>query len=77
MSEQTTVRVRILVAVDRRGKWLAYGWGPSSEQLDAERIKEAMALDDIEDGEIYHWVEADVPLPAEAGPAIEGVVHAE
>lgn len=28
----------------------------------------------IEDGAVFHWVEADVPPPAEAGPAIEGAV---
>lgn len=63
-----TVRVRVLVAVDRRGKWAACG----ASDHDA---KEIIYIDDLEDGEIYHWVEADVPLPAEAGPAIEGSVQ--
>jgi hypothetical protein len=73
MTEQTTVRVRILVATDRKGYWIAYGFAGES---DPEQIKQAMTLDDVEPGEVYHWIEADVPLPAEAGPAIEGVVHA-
>jgi len=67
---QRTVRVRILVAVDRNGKWAACGYSWSD-------AKESIFIDDLEDGEVYHWVEADVPLPAEAGPAIEGVVNAD
>jgi hypothetical protein len=69
---QKTVRVRILVATDRKGQWLAYGWNGGT---DMERVREAMPLDDIDLGEIYHWIEADVPLPAEDGPTIEGVVE--
>jgi hypothetical protein len=67
--EKITVRVRILVAVDCKGKWIACGSSDHS-------AKEIIFIDNLEDGEIYHWVEADVPLPAEAGPAIEGIVHA-
>jgi hypothetical protein len=68
-----TVRVRILVATDRKGRWLAYGFPEACH--DTEMAKQAMALDNLESGEIYHWVEADVPLPAETGPAIEGTVQ--
>ena len=70
---QTTVRVRILVAVDHTGKWIATGisWWSDKE------TRENAFVDDLAAGERYSWVEADVPLPTEAGPAIDGVVHAD
>ncbi len=70
---ERTVHVRILVAIDRNGKWVCHGYAGATDK----EVQEWICIDDLEDGEIFHWVEADVPLPAEAGPAIEGVVHAE
>jgi hypothetical protein len=68
---QKTVRVRILVATDRKGQWVAGGYWKNT----SDEAKEWLYIDDLEDGEIYHWIEADVPLPAEDGPTIEGVVE--
>jgi hypothetical protein len=67
-----TVRVRILVAIDRNGKWTATG----ASWYKDEDTRSIAFIDDLESGEAYHWVEADVPLPTEMGPAIEGTVHA-
>lgn len=68
-----TVRVRVLVAVDRKGAWVSFG---ASSETDAV-AKEWIATESLEAGEIYHWIEADVPLPTEAGPTIEGEVLAD
>lgn len=65
-----TVRVRILVAVDADGGWICHG---ASGESDKEK-RDCIFLENIKDGEIFHWIEADVPLPAEAGPEIEGIV---
>jgi hypothetical protein len=65
-----TVRVRILVAVDRNGKWISHG---ASGESEAE-ARQWIFIEDLEEGEVYHWIEADVPLPVDAGPAIKGMV---
>lgn len=70
VTDKSTVRVRILVAVDQSGEWRASG----SSSISDVAIKEWLYIDDLEDGAIYHWIEADVPLPREAGPAIEGTI---
>lgn len=64
-----TVRVRILVAVDRQGKWVC-----SSAYSGDRDAREWIILDHLDQGEVFHWIEADVSLPPEAGPAIEGKV---
>lgn len=72
-SARPTVRVRVLVAIDSNGKWTATG---ASWHTDKE-VKEYAFVDDLDSGEVYYWIEADVPLPAEAGPAIPGTVMAD
>ena len=65
-----TVRVRILVAIDRDGKWTALGaWSYTDDEM-----KDLIFTDNLDPGEVYHWIEANVPLPTEAGPAIGGTV---
>jgi hypothetical protein len=70
--EQKTVKVRILVAVDCSGNWTSHGHSGESDTA----MKDWIDIDNLEYGEVYHWVEADVPLPVEIGPAIAGVTHA-
>jgi hypothetical protein len=49
-----TVTVRIAVAVDKDGKWTA-GVGNH----------ECLILDDLAEGEAWHWVEAELPIPGD------------
>ena len=56
-----TVRVRIRVAVDKLGQWAAAGlW-----RYDDAKAQDLIFIDDLEPGEAYHWIEADVPVPPE------------
>ena len=54
-----TTRVRILVAVDPAGNWSGFGM-PGDDYVSAKRN---IYIDDLEEGERYYWVEADVPVP--------------
>lgn len=63
-----TVRVRILVAVDRLGQWQTYGWFDATD----ETARADIYVDDLVPGERYTWVEADVPKPA--ADVVEGDV---
>lgn len=66
----SAVRVRILVAVDDKGNWAAYGVGDQEECADHTYCQ---ARGEFPTGCRYHWIEADVPLP-EAESMIEGDV---
>ena len=54
-----TVKVRIAVAVDGSGNYIAYSdvWKKSWEDC------MELMLDDLEPGEARYWVEAELPLP--------------
>lgn len=54
-----TVKVRIAVAVDDCGNYVAYsdGWKKSWEDC------MELMLDDLNPGEARYWVEAELPLP--------------
>ena len=67
---QTTQRVlvRIAVAVNSKCEWAAFGFSKNTD----EEMKEAVFIDDMADGEQFHWVEAMVPVPFEQ--TIEGEV---
>jgi hypothetical protein len=56
-----TVRVRIAVAVDHTGAWSA--GGTSEYASDDKRNRECVYLEGLQEGEVFHWVEADVPVP--------------
>lgn len=61
MSAPKTVKVRIAVAVDRRGEWAAAGWsayggGEPVDVLDGH-------LEELECGERFYWVEAQLEVP--------------
>lgn len=70
---KTTVRVRVLVAVDHNGEWISHGHSSSTDQS----FREWTWAEDIEpnDGTALYWIEADVPLPAERRQTIQGVVY--
>lgn len=51
------VRVRIAVAVDPTGAWLAHGGDLAS----AEDSKKEIAFNEERDA--FYWIEADLPLP--------------
>lgn len=59
MSEARTVRVRIAVAVTPDGAWSAFGYSG----YDEKGVKESVFIDDLPEGEQFHWIEADVPIP--------------
>lgn len=69
-NECKTVRVRIAVAVDTKGKWSACGWKSDGKQYDKEARDSA--IDGLYNDGSYnvHWIEADVPVPQET--MIEG-----
>ena len=70
MSDKTTVRVRIAVAVDCQDNWAA----AARSGVDDGDKREMVFLDGAGEGEHWHWVEADVPVPTET--TIEGLTDA-
>ena len=62
MSEQKTVRVRIAVAVDEHGKWVASGTVGAIDRLVADRTSASLRRISP-DLVTVHWIEADVELP--------------
>ena len=62
------VRVRIAVAVNSKCEWAAFGFSKNTDK----EMKEAVFVDDMAEGEQFHWIEADVPVPQEQ--IIEGEV---
>lgn len=70
-----TVRARIAVAVDHNGRWSACGGSILSGD---EETRAAVFVDDLADGEVFHWVEADIPVPEKiASGVIQGDVVEE
>jgi hypothetical protein len=59
---QTTIRVRIPLAVDCDGKWWTYGWH-SAKKGDAESVICDMAEDFNHDTLTWKWLEADIEVP--------------
>jgi hypothetical protein len=69
-----TVRVRIAVAVDDRGWWAAFGTGCQHGNQDDDSMK-AEADTSGMGREVWHFIEADMPIPAKVEPqVIEGTV---
>lgn len=81
-----TVRVRIAVAVDRKGRYFAVGSKPKFEAEQRHEEEARDGLDQFHVDENYrrggkpkahvvaiHWVEAEVPLPVET--TVEGEVR--
>lgn len=74
MAEQQTVRVRIAVAVDTDGNWVACG-GPDVAD-DWHGAMDCM-LDEIKEGESRYWVEAELSIPRGSYPVFVGDVKPE
>jgi hypothetical protein len=70
MSEQKTVRVRILLAVETSGEWSAFGGQP-----DGPDSPELLWGGTLGPYATLHWIEADVPVPVPVAelPAISGI----
>jgi hypothetical protein len=60
-----TVKVRIAIAVDREGKWAAYGFSRTDGSPANEEAWE-IVLDIVDDGEARYWVTAELPVPEDA-----------
>lgn len=54
-----TVRVRIAVAVDIEGQWVAHAIWRHSDKENQENL----FFDDLHDGECHYFVEATLPVP--------------
>ena len=65
-----TAKVRIAVAVDKDGKYVAYAHDAKASWLDCMDCM----LDDLAPGEARYWVTAELPLPRTN--TIEGTVEA-
>lgn len=58
-----TVRVKVCVAVDPKGRWSSAGWHVSKNPpSDGDVI--SSARDMVEEGERLYWLTADLELPA-------------
>lgn len=55
-----TVKIRIAVAVDPGGRWLAQGWPGLT---DAKEILDAYSYDTIGPCEVLYWVTVDLEIP--------------
>lgn len=59
-----THRVRIAVTIDENGSWVCYGGGSRGKNLGDEELRNVYDFaDEIEDPNVLHFIEADVPLP--------------
>lgn len=65
-----TVRVRIAVAVDGKGKWSSHGYS-GAQKIDLEEVLSFIDTDDP--NVVLHYVEADVPIPGTT--TVEGSVQ--
>lgn len=63
---QTTIPVRIRVAVWPDGKWIAYG----DDGNHVERTHDEI-MDACPGGDSIHWVTADLPLPTDIAGKVE------
>lgn len=69
--KQTTVRVRVCVAIDHNGEWSAFGRSCDEDK----EAQDSVYIEDLADGEHYHWIEATVPVPMrEHAQIIEGAL---
>ena len=63
MNKPKTVRVRIAVAVDEHGKWIANGMAGAIDRHLADTASQRLRR--VSDALVtVHWVEADVEIPA-------------
>lgn len=60
MTKAKTVKVRIAVAVDAKGRWNAYGWFGQNEK---HMLLDVLHTDDLSAARHAVTIEAIVPLP--------------
>lgn len=80
MDKPKTVRVRIAVAVDETGDWSASGWRLTPGRSPAGHYDEmqGIALDGVMGKHVvYHWIEADIPIPEETTHVVEPIAAGE
>jgi hypothetical protein len=73
----TTVKVKIAVAVDPKGRWYAYGSGDAGGLLypqNHDELLETVDIDQCGPNEALFWVSAELPVPAVQ--EVAGEVHA-
>ncbi|HXS04869.1 MAG TPA: hypothetical protein VN731_10360 [Rhodanobacter sp.] len=58
----TTVKVRIAVAVDAKGRWNSCGWDGAKSDAD----KMDLCVETLAGGEARYWLDAELALPSEA-----------
>lgn len=58
MAKQRTVKVRVAVAVDSDGDWMAVGYRDASEAHSADD-----ARGEVGDGASIYWLTAELPIP--------------
>ncbi len=71
-----TVKVRIPIAIDTKGRWIAHNWGDVSGKVGVENHDHLLELydyDTIGPNERLHWIVAEIPIP-EMGEDIEATV---
>lgn len=61
-----TVKIRIPVAVDPKGRWTAYGWstGDASGPANHDELLETVDMSDCGPNERLFWITAELPVPA-------------
>lgn len=61
-----TVKIRIPVAVDPRGRWYAFGWkqGDRSGPKNHDELLETTDISEIGPNEALFWITAELPIPA-------------
>lgn len=68
---RTTVRVRILVAIDDLAQWIAAGYNYHGDNSFTQRA--LLDTDELNPVISYYWIEADLPYN-QGFPAIAGSV---
>lgn len=63
-----TVMVKVAVAVDKNGHWMAVGAHDNEDRTSMDTC-----LDFVEDGEARYWLTAELPVPEEV--TVEAEVH--
>ena len=60
-----TIKVRIAVAVDGEGNWVAQGWGWLKDNCDDLDMEE-LAIDGVDSAGTLaiNFIEVDIPIPA-------------
>jgi hypothetical protein len=75
MTPPKTVRVRVCVVVDDRGRYNACGWNGADDEMLRITTQDGFDPHDIPIRcEHVRFIEADVPLPEPEGETIEGEV---